>query len=337
MPSNGSELQKGDEGNTPPGRPNFEELKWLRRTKVTVPDRVPGYVDRAGLVSRTMPTNQRLTLLQAAGGFGKTTLLAECCRHLIDDGVAVAWLSLDEQDAPQVLDTYLAFAFEHAGVDIGGSLPSGELDTESASRHRANLVLRAIESRQGPCVLALDELERLVDPDSVALLDFLLRWGPSNLHVAMACREMPNGLDVADLVLDGSGLVLGANELRFSKPDIARFFGLKLSRREHRALTAESAGWPIALRIRRNEQRLGRSGDRTAGEAGIVRDVVDNWIETRLWYGLSSDERGFPARRRTVRVDGSRTARRGLGVPRCHAAAPGDAGSRRAARAGWTR
>ena len=293
MPSNGSGLQKGEETLTPPGRPNFEELKWLRRTKVTVPDRVPGYVDRAGLVSRTMPTNQRLTLLQAAGGFGKTTLLAECCRHLIDDGVAVAWLSLDEQDAPQVLDTYLAFAFEHAGVDIGGSLPSGELDTESASRHRANLVLRAIESRQGPCVLALDELERLVDPDSVALLDFLLRWGPSNLHVAMACREMPNGLDVADLVLDGSGLVLGANELRFSKPDIARFFGLKLSRREHRALTAESAGWPIALRIRRNEQRLGRSGDRTAGEAGIVRDVVDNWIETRLWYGLSSDERDF--------------------------------------------
>lgn len=277
----------------PPGRSNFEELKWLRQTKVTVPHRVPGYVDRPSLVSRTMPTNQRLTLLQAAGGFGKTTLLAECCRHLIDDGLRVAWLSLDEQDTPQVLVTYLTFAFAQAGVDIAGSLPPGELRSEPATRHRANLVLRAIEARQDPCVLALDELERLADPDSVALLNFLLRWGPSNLHVAMACRELPGGLDVADLVLDGSALVVSANELRFSNPDIAKFFGLKLSRREHRALTAESAGRPIALRIRRNEQRLGRNGDQTAGEAGVVRDVVDNWIEARLWYGLSPEDRDF--------------------------------------------
>lgn len=269
----------------------FEELRWLRQTKVTVPDRVPGYVDRAGLVSRAMPTNQRLTLLQAAGGFGKTTLLAECCRHLVDDGIPVAWLSLDELDTPQVLDTYIAFAFEHAGVDVAGSLRSDEPHSEPASRHRTNLVLRAIEARKESCVLALDELERLADPDSVGLLNFILRWGPSNLHVAMACRELPSGLDVADLVLDGSALVVSAKELRFSSPDIARFFGLKLSRREHRELAAESAGWPIALRIRRNEQRLGRNRDETAGEANVFRGVVDNWIEARLWYGLSADDR----------------------------------------------
>ena len=141
--------------------------------------------------------------------------------------------------------------------------------------------------------MAVDELERLTDPESVALLNYLVKWGPSNLHIAMACRELPSGLDVADLVLGGSALVLSANELRFSNPDIARFFGLKLSRREHRALATESAGWPIALRIRRNEQRLGGGGGPAAGEAGVVRDVVDNWIEARLWYGLSTDDRDF--------------------------------------------
>lgn len=290
--SNGETGQSEEPVGTP-GRTNFEELQWLRRTKVTVPDRVPGYVDRAGLVSQSMPTNQRLTLLQAAGGFGKTTLMAECCRHLIDEGVPVAWVSVEEQDAPQVLETYLAFAFEQAGVDIAGSLPTGELHAEPANEHRADMVLRAIESWQDQCVLALDELERLVDAGSVSLLNFLLRRGPPNLHVAIACRELPSGLDVADLVLDGSALVISANELRFSNPDIARFFGLKLSRREHRALTEESAGWPIALRIRQNELRLGRRGDDATGEAGVMRDVVDNWIEARLWYGLPSDDRGF--------------------------------------------
>jgi len=270
-----------------------DDLTWLRRAKVTVPDRVAGHLERAELEARANPTNQRLTLLRASGGFGKTTLLAESCRNLVQDGVCVAWISLDEQDEPQVLDTYLAFAFEHAGMDIVSSLRSVALDAGDTHRHRTDLLLRAIESHRSPCVLALDELERLSNPDSVALLNFLLRWGPANLHLAMACRELPSGLDVADLVLDGSAIVLSAEELRFSKAEIARFFGLKLSRREHRALATESAGWPIALRIRRNELRIGRTDDGVSGEAGVVREVVENWIEARLWYGLGSDDRDF--------------------------------------------
>ena len=269
-------------------------LAWLRQTKVTAPDRVPGYLERTGLVDRALPTNQRLTLLQAPGGFGKTTLLAECRRRLAESGVPVAWISIDEEDAPQVLETYLVFAFEQAGLDIAGSLRPGEVGAEGVSRRRTESLLRAIEDHGTPCVLLLDELERLLDPDSVALLNFVLRWVPSNLHVAIACRELPRGLGVGDAVIGGSALVLSADELRFSKPEIARFFGLKLSRREHRALTADSTGWPIALRIRRNELRLGTSGkDNEAGEVGIVREVVDNWIEARLWYGLSEDDRDF--------------------------------------------
>lgn len=281
---------KGQVTAVAPTQADFEELGWLRQTKVTVPDRVPGYVDRADLVARALPTNQRLTLLQASGGFGKTTLLAECCRRLVTDGVTVAWLSVDEADDSQILDTYLAFAFKQAGLDVAGSVGA----TGRANRQRTDSVLRAVEACETPCVLALDELERLSEPGAVALLNFLVRWGPANLHVAIACRELPSGLDIADLVLDGSAVVISAEELRFSKPEIARFFGLGLSRREHRALTAESAGWPIALRIRRNELRLSRQDRKSGtGEAGVVRDVVDNWIESRLWYGVGSDDREF--------------------------------------------
>ena len=91
-------------------------LPWLLRQKIAVPDRVAGYLDRAGLVERAMPTSRRLTVLQAPGGFGKTTLLAECCRRLRDDGVPVAWVSADEQDEPAVLDTYIAYACQGAAA-----------------------------------------------------------------------------------------------------------------------------------------------------------------------------------------------------------------------------
>ena len=85
----------------PPGLPQLPEdadaaplstivPPWLLTQKVTVPDRVARYVHRPELTDRTMPTQRRLTVLRASGGFGKTVLLAECCRRLRADGVATA-------------------------------------------------------------------------------------------------------------------------------------------------------------------------------------------------------------------------------------------------------
>ena len=52
--------------------------------------------------------------------------------------------------------------------------------------------MREIEDLEGPFVLVFDELERLENPGSAALLDFLLQRGPANLHLAFACRQLPS-------------------------------------------------------------------------------------------------------------------------------------------------
>ena len=121
-----------------------QAFPWLLRQKITVPDRVAGYVHRDELESRAMPTRRRLTVLKAAGGFGKTTLLAECCRKLRQDGVATAWVSLDEQDEPALLDTYIAVACQCAGLDLlDVSDPEGiSVGPES----RVGVVLREIQA-----------------------------------------------------------------------------------------------------------------------------------------------------------------------------------------------
>ena len=90
----------------------------LLHQKVTIPDRVPGYVHRNHLLERTTPTNLRLTVIRATAGFGKTTLLAECCRRLRQNGVATAWVSLDERDKLDVLDIYIAYACFRAGLNL---------------------------------------------------------------------------------------------------------------------------------------------------------------------------------------------------------------------------
>ena len=227
-----------------------QALPWLLRQKIGVPERAAGYFHRVALVELALPTRRCVTVLMAPGGFGKTTLLAECCRRLAGDGVPTAWVSLDEQDEPGVLDSGIAFACQGAGLDIADGPEPDEAGRGPESR--AGFVLQAIAALGRPFVLAFDELERLANPASVALLDFLLQRAPGNLHLALACRHLPVGLNIAGAVLEGRAAVLTTDQLQFSRTEVAEFFERRLSGSELDRLVAESAGWPFALRIARN-------------------------------------------------------------------------------------
>ena len=230
---------------------------WLLRQKVTVPDRVAGCLERTELVERALPTRSRITVLQASGGFGKTTLLAECCRRLIREGVPTAWVSLDERDEAAVLDAYLAFACQCAGLDAMEVAVEGE-GGEPGSR--VGFVARAIESLDGPFVLAIDELERLTDPGAVALLQFLLERGPGNLHLALSGRTIPAGLNVAGAVLEGRATVLTAERTAFFQ---SRDFAV-LRHRPFQPETRPRGGGDRRLAVRRahRPQQTGNCGAR---------------------------------------------------------------------------
>ncbi len=258
---------------------------WFLRQKVTIPDRVAGYMDRPRLVERAMPTGKRLTVLMASGGFGKTTLLAECCRHLSMSGVCTAWVSIDENDKADVLDSYLAFAFRYAGLTVQ-DIRIDESSPEAGTATRVEWLMRIIEARKGSFVLALDNLHLLSDPEAVTLVDSLIQRGPSNLHVAIACRRLPVGLNVGDAVLAARASMLTFGDLRFSQAEIANFLSFPLSRRELASLSEESAGWPMALRIHRNKMRGGG-----ASETSNMWGVVGNWVESRLWDDIDGEDR----------------------------------------------
>ena len=259
---------------------------WLLSQKIVIPDRVEGYLHRPELVKRTMPVRRRATVLKAPGGFGKTTLLSECCRRLLEGGIPVAWVSLDAHDEPELLDTYVAYACQSAGLDVLGA-PDSDRHWDLLES-RVAYVAREIESRSGPFVLAFDELEQLKDPGSVELLDFLLQRGPPNLHLAFSCRELPDGLNVSGALLEGRCEVVTTGDLRFSESEVGRFFDLTLSKNELARLMADSAGWPFALRIYRNVE-----GPEDRAEPDEVRDFVANWIESRLFDGLGTEDREF--------------------------------------------
>ena len=249
-----------------------------------LPDPVDGVVERADLVARGDPSQRRLTVIQAPGGFGKTTLLAVACRRVRNRRGVAAWLTIDEEDDAEALATYLLFAFSVAGLEILESRVTSH-DFEHGD-YRVNLLMHSIEVRGFPCVLALDDVDRLRSPESRAIINRLLHRGPANLHLALTFRELPPGIDVATPILDGRGVTISIEDLRFTKPEVARFFDTRLSRRELAELHEISRGWPIALRIHRNMQSGGSA-------AGSLQDLAANWIEARLWRGLSLEDQDF--------------------------------------------
>ena len=191
------------------------------------------------------------------------------------------------------------FAFDPVSMPIGANetdhFNSDDLETGSEAKGIQGigtgvgdwrLRLRAVEAHDGPVVVALDEAERLTDPAHLALVDFLIRGAPANLHVAIACRELPANLDVAAAVLSSDAQILTASELRFSRDGIDRFFDNALTRPALAEVASTSAGWPIAVRIRHNE----RNG-LAPGQARALGDVMNGWVGSRLWYNLADGAR----------------------------------------------
>ena len=178
--------------------PASPDAPWLVRHKVELPDPVEGYVRRAEVEERCALTGHRVTVLHAPGGFGKTALLARRCRALRKRGLAAAWLSLDEEDGAESVAMLLALAFERAGVatfdpagERGGASPARPPDPEADSRaeYRIGLLIRALERHGAPCVLALDEVERLRSPEAVGLINVLVRRAPPHLHSGDSQQE----------------------------------------------------------------------------------------------------------------------------------------------------
>ena len=278
------------------------DASWpLLKAKVQPPRLVPGYHRRDDLMQRMKPL-RRLTVLKAAGGFGKTTLLADLCRLWREAGRAAAWLTLDEQDAPGVLDAYLAYAFVYAGVQLadanGGQTAEQDVALPHRARRRTELLCVAIEAHAKPCLLLLDEVDMVRDAGALNTLNFLLAHAPRNLHIALALRDNP-GLDMASAILNGDGIYLTADQLRFPKERIARFFDGTLSRRELGAVAERTEGWPVALRVYRNV-RAGSRGPgvgtsarttRPDGDWDRITGVAADWLGERLLRNLADEDR----------------------------------------------
>ncbi len=221
-------------------------------TKLYMPAPRSRVVPRPRLIERLdAGLDGKLTLISAAAGFGKTTLVSA---WVAGCGLPAAWLSLDEGDSdPARFLTYLIAALQTVAPRAGqGALAALQAPQPPPTEAILTSVLNDIAALPDRFILVLDDYHA-VDAQAVdQALAFLLQNLPPQMHLVIATREDPS-LPLARLRARGQLTELRAADLRFTPDEAAAFLnqqmGLKLSAAEVAALEARTEGWIAGLQL----------------------------------------------------------------------------------------
>lgn len=199
----------------------------LLATKLALPPARSSLVPRPRLVSRfetAIAHNQRLLLVAAPAGFGKTTAVAEWVHS--QDHRAVAWLALDDTDNQLSLFlAYLIAALETLQPRIGAeawALLRGHAARPPTQAIVTSLV-NALAPSTGTLILALDDYHTITLPAIHEAIALLLDHMPPHMHICITTRTDPP-LPLARLRARGQLAEVRAMDLRFTREEAAYLF-----------------------------------------------------------------------------------------------------------------
>ena len=234
--------------------------------------------DRLAGLAGTGP--QRLTLVSAPPGFGKSTLLAQWAASRLEER-PFAWLSLERGDNDAVrFWSYVLGALEPFAPGVE-RIRGQHLNAPGQSLLELMLpaLVNELESIPHPVVFVLDDYHAIANQDIHEGVAMLVDHLPSTLHLVLATRSDPP-LPLALLRARGELNELRASELRFSDVESATLLNdvlqLGLSEADVGALQRRTEGWPAGLYLaalslhgRTQPEELIRSF------AGTDRHIVD--------------------------------------------------------------
>lgn len=188
-----------------------------------------------------LDSSQPLTILRAARGFGKTTVLVTWLRRY-RGAVPSVYVPLDSHSNDQAeFWTTLARELNDAGVELDG--------TSEDTRDR---LIAGLSRFPTPLRLVLDNFDEAGLLSGAAQIDDdladLVR-GNDQLYLVVAGRSLRALESIGSLSVEAT--VIGPDDLRFSDADILRLSDLRDARMsEHEAsrINEELDGWPAAIR-----------------------------------------------------------------------------------------
>jgi LuxR family maltose regulon positive regulatory protein len=211
-----------------------------------------------GLLNEGIAPNNRLILISAPAGYGKSTLLGEWVSQL---KIPVAWLSLEEADStPLRFWTYFVAALQTipslSQAGLGGSIlhelraPHPEMGISSLSA-----LVNELDGLEEPVVLVLDDLHTINNPEIHEGLAFVIEHLPASakrLQLVVAGRTDPPW-PLARIRANAHITELRSRDLRFTMEEATAFLnqvmGLRLSVQDVSFLDQRTEGWVAGLQM----------------------------------------------------------------------------------------
>jgi ATP/maltotriose-dependent transcriptional regulator MalT len=252
------------------------------RTKLRPPVRRGGLVARPELVARLCDSRRyRLATIQAAAGFGKTSILCQCFERIRCEQPA-AWLSLDASDNDyQRFLAHLFAAIEASGVEPGREFKQlVRFGSRLAPGTCADLLTSALDSERCHLTICVDDFHLLDDASSAQLLSQLLLAPRSSISWLLASRTTLASLPLNRLRLLNELQEIDTQALKFSNAESHEFLcaavGDAFEPALSRLLTERTEGWVAGLQLASLGLRaVGDRAELIRGFTGSNRNVAD--------------------------------------------------------------
>jgi LuxR family maltose regulon positive regulatory protein len=244
-------------------------------------------VARPRLLRRLRESRGRIVLLCAPSGYGKSVLLGQWEAEDPRPFVSILIGTHHNDAAGLVAELVEAFEpIEPLAPEIADALAAPHPDIERAVLPR---LARSLADRERPVVVALDEVERLESPDSLAVVATLAESLGAGSQLALASRTEP-AVHLARLRANRRLLELRREDLTLTKAECGALIeglGVAVRPRQLDALVARTEGWPAALYLAGSAlSGTGDPGPAIAQFAGDDRRVVD-YIREELLISVS--------------------------------------------------
>jgi serine/threonine-protein kinase PknK len=262
-------------------------------------------VPTSSLVARSRLTDvlraggrRRLILIHAPSGFGKSTLAAQWRDELSSDGVAVAWLTVDDDDNNEVwFLAHLLESIRRVRPALAESLgPVLEEHGDDACRYVLTSLIDEIHEKDDRIAVVIDDWHRVFDSQTSAALGFLLDNGCHHLQVIVTSWSRA-GLPLGRLRIRDELIEIDSGALRFDTDEAASLLndvgGLQLSRGDVQALTTSTDGWAAALKLAALSLRSGGDAKNLLRQLSGASDVIREFLGENVLDTLESDLREF--------------------------------------------
>ncbi len=240
-----------------------------------------------------------LTLLCAASGYGKTTVMGEWYRQMADQSVRVCWITpdMEEREAGEFLH-YILESLRQGGVVQGTEAYESLLNLQ---HHRSEKVLAAIINElladQRPVILFIDNYQHVENDDIQRIIERLTQNAPPHFHLVIATQSRPL-FSVANLKAQNHLTELTYRDLRFDLPEVQQFVAhlhqIETNTEQARTILRHTEGWPsgLCLAIMAMDEGATEIAEFDSLAAGNTRDLKD-YIENNVLLRHSQAVQNF--------------------------------------------